>query len=176
LETGEKKVGGGSPATDPPAVLTWSKLAAFRVQLAEVQRGLCPVCGRVIQRPCLDHHHRRRLGGTGLIRGVLCSSCNVFVAKSENNCVRYGIRLAELPTILRSVATYLEQPPLPFLHPSEAPPVPKLQRRSYAALKRLHDRKPLTRRRLPPYPYLGRMTKPLAEMYNIYKQSPEYYK
>jgi len=84
----------------------------------------------------LDHHHIKRIKGTGLIRGVLCSACNIFIAKSENNAMRYGVSKNQLPDRLRAFANYLEKKQYPFMHPSEAPPIPKLMKASYNQLKK----------------------------------------
>ena len=43
------------------------------------QRGLCGICGRFMDRPCVDHCHE-----TGKIRGLLCVGCNTKLAVLEN--------------------------------------------------------------------------------------------
>ena len=78
-----------------------AQLPQIRKKLLKKQKGRCAVCGvKPVKRPCVDHHHIKRVKGTGLIRAVLCSNCNVFLAKAENNCVRYGIDRKRLPWIL----------------------------------------------------------------------------
>jgi len=71
------------------------------------------------KRPVLDHSHIKRIKGTGRIRGTLCSSCNVYLAKIENNATRYGIKQTVIPLVLRNIADYLELPVTPYIHPSE---------------------------------------------------------
>jgi hypothetical protein len=50
-------------------------LDAYRV-LAAWQQSRCAICGEVAYGDCLDHDH-----DTGLIRGILCSSCNAREGK-----------------------------------------------------------------------------------------------
>ena len=148
-------------------------VAPLREKLLKEQGGLCLVCKTPPKIPCLDHHHRKRIKGTGLVRGVLCNSCNVFIAKSENNCMRYGFSQKELPTILRSMADYFERDHLPYLHPSEVPKPKKVSKRSYnklkTALKHMGSKVPL-------YPKSGTLTKPLQEAFENTGIKPEYYK
>lgn len=107
--------------------------------LHKKQDNKCLICGNEPKRPCLDHDHKKRIKGTGLIRGVLCSTCNVFIAKSENNCVRYGIKIKDLPTILRSVADYLEKDQYPYIHPSEKPKDKHLKKNSIKKLRKFFE-------------------------------------
>ena len=140
--------------------------------LKEDQDGLCAICGNPPRTPCLDHHHKKKIKGTGRIRGVVCSNCNVFLAKSENNAVRYGISHEELPEILRSMADYLEKDQYDLIHPSEKPHVPKLQKNSYNALRRVYNGKA----KFPPYPKSGKMTKPLRKLFKRFSIEPKFYK
>jgi hypothetical protein len=90
--------------------LTAKEIPQLREEILKLQSGVCPICEHEIDGDaCLDHHHVKKVKGTGQIRGVLCRKCNVFIAKSENNCVRYGIDQSELPRILRNTAKYLEK-------------------------------------------------------------------
>jgi hypothetical protein len=136
------------------------------------QNGVCAICGKIPKTPCLDHHHKKRIKGTGQIRGVLCSSCNIFLAKAENNASRYGVSKENLPHILRRMATYLEKEPYDLIHPSEKPPEPKLQKTSYNALKRVYNGKA----KFPPYPKSRKMTKPLKKLFKRFKVEPKFYK
>ena len=47
----------------------WNKLFAR-------QNGLCAICGVVPDRPCVDHDHT-----SGVVRGILCDSCNIGLGK-----------------------------------------------------------------------------------------------
>jgi len=140
--------------------------------LNEDQSGICLICGKEPKIACLDHSHKKRIKGTGLIRGVLCSSCNVFIAKSENNCMRYGFSQNELPDILRSMAEYLERDHYPYIHPSEAPKPKKLKKRSYNVLKKAY----IGRAKFYSYPKSGYLTKPLARLFEEYNIVPQFYK
>ena len=127
------------------------------------QNGLCPICGKELVREVLDHLHKKRLKGDGLVRGVICSQCNVFLAKIENSCVRYSIKLDDLPNVLNNISTYLSNPRLPYLHPSEAEKEPKLGKRLFSRLAKLYAElypkaKPLE------YPKSAKMTKQLKEL------------
>lgn len=145
------------------------------------QDGVCAVCMEPPKRPCLDHSHTKRVKGTGLVRGVLCSSCNVFIAKSENNCMRYGFSQKDLPTILRSMAEYLEQRHYPLIHPSEAPKVPILTKRSYASLRKWYDNHYRGRAKFPEYKLnnkgkpIQKMTKPLQKWFDSAEITPRFY-
>ena len=143
--------------------------------LEEDQNGLCWICGKIPKRPCLDHEHKKRVKGSGHIRGVLCSNCNVFISKSENNCIRYGIKIEELPKILRKTADYLEKRQYPFIHPSEAPKPLKLMKISYNKLIKTLQRKRFTKK-IPEYPKSGKLTNKLKELYELMDLKPKYYK
>ena len=143
----------------------------FREKILNEQNGKCLICGNEPKIPCLDHSHKKRIKGTGLVRGVLCSSCNIFIAKSENNCMRYGFSPEELPDILRSMANYLEKEHYPYIHPSEAPKPKKLTKRSYNSLKRAYT----GRKKFPPYPKSGKLTKPLKTLFESYNITPNFY-
>lgn len=160
-----------------PTQLKHKDVAKLRESiLYDQQEGVCCICGRVPKIACLDHSHTKRTKGTGLIRGVLCSTCNVFIAKSENNCVRYAIELKDLPKILRATADYLEQEHYPYIHPSEAPKEPKLTKRSYASLRKWYNNHYRGRATLPEYPKSGKLTKPLERWFMGAEIKPKFYK
>jgi hypothetical protein len=48
-----------------------SDVPKIREKLLKEQNYTCPICFQKITDPCLDHHHKKRIKGTGLIRGVL---------------------------------------------------------------------------------------------------------
>ena len=48
--------------------------------LFERQRGLCGICKKLMRRPLLDHCH-----DTMIVRGLLCSKCNVGLGQFEDN-------------------------------------------------------------------------------------------
>jgi len=154
-----------------PRQLKQSEIAKFREYMIKKQDGICPVCKKPITDPVLDHSHQKRVKGTGLCRGVIHRTCNVFLAKSENNAIRYRITHKELPDILRNIADYLEKPHLPFIHPNEKPKAPKLMRSSYNKLKKVYVGKVA----FPPYPTSGKMTVKLDALFKIYKIDPGFY-
>lgn len=155
-----------------PRQLKSSDVSKLRKFILKKQGGKCAICKNETDDPCLDHSHTKRTKGTGLIRGVLCRKCNVFIAKSENNCVRYGIDQKDLPTILRSCADYLERKHLPYIHPSEKPKDPKLMKSSYNKLKKALEG---TDFKCPAMSKSGKLTKPLQRAFDHCGITPEFY-
>ncbi len=146
---------------------------SLRDHLYKKQKGKCLICKKKTNKPVLDHHHKKKVKGTGQIRGVLCSNCNIFLAKSENNCKRYLISNEELSTVLRSMADYLDKKQLPYLHPSEAPKKPKLMKNSYNKLKKaLKD----TEFKCPAMSKSGVLTLVLKKAFVQAEIKPEFYK
>ena len=151
-------------------------IAALRINiLNKKQGGYCLICNGAIteKEAVLDHHHKKRIKGSGLIRGVLCRTCNVFIAKSENNAVRYRISSADLPAVLRRTADYLEKEYYPYIHPSEKVKTPKLKKTSYNKLKKITDKDGVA---IPAYPVSGKLIKRLKTLFDWYKIEPEFYK
>jgi len=144
----------------------------IRDRILKEQNGKCLICNNPPKRPCLDHHHKKRIKGTGLIRGVVCSNCNIMISKAENNCVRYGFTQEELPEILRAIADYLERPHLPYIHPSEAPKKPKLMKSSYNKLKKALEG---TEYICPDMSKSGVLTKPLEKAFKQAGIKPKFY-
>lgn len=99
--------------------LTQADVPTIRGVILEDQSGICPICKGKPTRPVLDHDHTKRIKGSGLVRGVLCSTCNVFLAKIENNVTRYKLVQRRLPEILHNIADYLAQDQHPYVHPTE---------------------------------------------------------
>ena len=91
----------------------------LRDKILKEQKGICPICGKKIKKEVLDHEHKKKLKGTGQIRGVICFGCNLYLGRLENGSARYGIDRSDVPNILRRSAEYLEKEQYPFLHPSE---------------------------------------------------------
>jgi len=149
----------------------------LREILLGIQDGICPICSKHIDDPVLDHHHTKRIGGTGLIRGILCRTCNSFISKPENSCKRYKISMEELPNTLRACAIYFENEDLPFIHPSEAPKIPILKKASYNKLSKAYN----GRGKFPPYRTnpkgkpAQKMTVKLQSLFDEYSIEPEFY-
>ena len=153
--------------------LSWAEVATVRLELQVAQCGACPICARDLRSPVLDHSHRKRHKGTGLVRGAICSDCNRLLGVVENNATRCSVPHALLPSTLRRIAAYLEAPPasgLRILHPSERPKRPKLKKASWNRLE-----KRLKAAGKTCGTYTGRLTKPLAKLFEREGLTPEFY-
>jgi len=144
----------------------------LRERLLKKQNYICPICGETINKPALDHQHKRKINGSGLVRGVLCKNCNVLLGKMENNCTRYGVQQKDLPDVLVNMSEYLRRKHLPYYHPSESKKPPKLKKASYNKLKKHVDGK----QKMPPYPKSKKLTKQLKTLFDKYGIKPEFYK
>ena len=154
--------------------LRFKDISEYRDKILKDQGNICLISGKMPNRPVLDHHHKKKIKGTGLVRGVIDSNMNVFLAKIENNAKRYGISNEDLPYILRNIANYLEKEHYPLIHPTEAPKIKKLKKRSYNKLLKEHKkRKP--RKKFPLYPKSMKLTKPLEKLFKEYDMQPEFY-
>ena len=143
----------------------------IRESLLKKQGGVCAICKKIPKRPVLDHEHTKRIKGTGLCRGVLCSNCNVMIAKIENNCMRYGITQEDLPIFLINFAAYKEADQTNYIHPSEKPKEPKMSKRNYNKLKKqykLNARK----KKFPEFPKSGKLIAPLRKLFEEFDISP----
>lgn len=149
--------------------LKYSDIPKLRDQLKEEQNGLCPICGKELVREVLDHLHKKRIKGDGLIRGVLCAQCNVYLGLVENNSIRYGIAWSDLPYVLTNISIYLDKPRLPYLHPSEITKEPKLSKRVFAKLCKLHAEL-YPNKKMILYPKSGKVTKDIKVLLDILKQ------
>lgn len=155
--------------------LKYKDITVLREQLLAKQCGKCAICGWKVERPVLDHHHKKRINGTGQIRGVVCAKCNTLLGKVENNCPRFGIADFQLPSILRGMANYLERPHLPFIHPSEAPKKKQLKKTSYNKLVRVLKAGGY-RYKIPEYPKSKCLTLKLEELFTLTSIKPQFYK
>ncbi len=164
--------------TFEPFQLSGKHISILRGKLLTAQGNKCLICEVHLSSndgaACLDHHHQKKNKGTGLIRGVLCRTCNSLVAKNENNATRFRIEQARLPNILRKIAGYLEKPQYPYLHPSEKPKIKKLKKDSYNRL--IKAMKLGKEKKIPVYPPSGKVTVLLESMYKKYNLVPEFYK
>jgi len=161
--------------------LKHSDIKPLRDKLLSEINNTCPLCGKEIQdgKAILEHSHIKGVGGTGLIRGVCCSSCNILLGKVENNCKRYNISLQELPNVLVQMATWLSKEHLPFVHPNEKPKEPILTKSSYNELKKVILENNFTKdmKKLPKYrDKKQKLTKVLQEMFTKYNVEPKFYK
>lgn len=155
-----------------PVQMKVSDISDLRGELLKEQRGKCPICLQRISDPVLDHSHKRKIKGTGLIRGVLCRNCNSFLGKIENNATRYRISHELLPKVLSLISGYLRKEHLPFIHPSERAKPKLLTKRSYNSLKKVYVGKVV----FPEYKDKMKMTVKLAGLFSKYNIEPEFYK
>ena len=160
--------------------LKQSDIPEIREKFLKKQNGKCAICKKEAVRPCLDHEHKKRLKGSGLCRGVLCSNCNVFLAKMENNCVRYAIGIKQLPQILLNVVDYIQAEHSHYMHHSEKRKARKLKKSSYNKFKKLWLKEFSRAGRSMPnrlvYSKSGMLTKPLKIEYKKVGLKPEFYK
>ena len=91
--------------------LPQSELAEWRKKNAPKK---CPLIEYKTSNWVVDHNHT-----SGLVRGVVSSEGNALLGRIENAFKRLsrGAKKASLPTILRNMASYLEQDDLQLLHP-----------------------------------------------------------
>ena len=112
-------------------------IKTMRETLLSKQKGLCTVCGKPVRDPTLDHEHIKKVRGTGLIRSTVCSRCNTYIARIENNAARHGIKLRELPDVLRRMASHLEDQK-DMIHPSEVPKRKKVGARDWNRVRKYY--------------------------------------
>lgn len=145
--------------------INWIQLKELRKELIQKQENMCPICGRLLVKPVLDHHHTKRIGGSGRIRQVICATCNVFLGKIENNCKRFCIQNDILPFVLRNIADYLERKQTEYLHPSERV-FEKLKKSDYNKIKKYYFEMFPKRKKMIEYPKSGKMNKKFKEILN----------
>lgn len=95
----------------------------IKKKLYDIYNGRCPLLGVDIplEKTVADHQHKLKAqacttwheGGKGLIRGAIEFRANALEGKITNNWSRLGLEQAgfDLPTYLRNLADYLENPP-----------------------------------------------------------------
>jgi len=154
-----------------PIQLNSKDISRIRAEILRIQNGTCPICLKTITDPCLDHSHKKRIKGSGLVRGVLGRNCNSFVGKIENHAKRFGFTNQELPEILRSIASFLEKEPYPFIHPTEKPKEKKIGKRFFEKIqkefiKKYPKKKPLV------FPKSGKLNKQLQNLCKEFNLTP----
>lgn len=155
-----------------PIQLKQADLSSLREELIQKQEGICPICEKALKSPVIDHQHTRKVKGSGLIRAVLCSMCNTFIARSENNAPRHLISLEELPRVLRNMADYFEAEHLPLIHPTEKPKSPKVSKRNFNLLIKKIKMDSTYKKKLPEYPKSAKLTKELDGLFELYCINP----
>ena len=94
------------------------------------------LCNKEIDNPVVDHQHKKKVRGTGRIRNNICSNCNVFIAKTENNCTRFKIAQEELPEVLKNISEYFGAQQYNIIHYTDKESRPTLSKTlAYKVLK-----------------------------------------
>lgn len=155
----------------------------YKARLIQEQENKCAITGSPLRKPVLDHDHK-----SGLCRGVIENSLNRLLP--ERDAERYGVRLGDLPRVLRQMADYLERSPTRYLHLSGAPKPRILTLKSYNQLSRARDKAILAGRKIPKLPEYRyappakrrknkkpyqKLTKPLVGLFEVLGLEPEFY-
>jgi len=142
--------------------ITHDQLSSLRDKMIIDQKNICPICNREIEQPVVDHHHISKVGGDGCIRAVICSMCNTFIARSENNCKRHKIPQELLPTVLRNMADYFENVKTNIVHPNEKKkykPTEMFNKTQYNKVEKYWDNiYPRRKGKCPKFPKIPKMT------------------
>lgn len=112
-------------------LLTTSNIKVLREILIDTNEGLCDLCELPINKPTLDHHHKKD-GGNGDIRAAICNSCNRRLARVENNW-RARMAPAELAQWMIKAGQYIDRHytnPSNINHPTERAKTKKKIRKS----------------------------------------------
>ena len=129
----------------------------------------CPICKKTITNPVVDHEHKKKVKGTGRIRDTICSNCNVFIAKAENNCKRYGIILEELPEVLKNISDYFTTQQYNIIHYTEKDGKPILSKTLANKIIKWWDILYPGKKKLK-YPRSGNITKDWEEAIKVYEE------
>lgn len=162
-----------------------SEVKEVREDILKEQGGECAICGELIDESSgasLDHQHmlkRETIGedGAGLVRGVLCRSCNVMEGKIWNNMGRYiqPESVEERIQWLESLISYYRKDNYNLIHPNEKPTEPNISKKNYNKLKRLYSMDVESgnkKRKFPEYPKSGKMTIGLMTLFEEYDIPP----
>lgn len=149
--------------------ITWKQLKELRKKQWILQERKCAVLNKEIdyKDATMDHKHLKKgekigKNGAGLLRGVLDFRVNAFEGKVLSWYKRRGLhKLIDLPSLLRNLAKFLENPPMKpvYIHPSENKKPKKLGKRDYNKLCKYYFKIYPKKKRLPKYPRSGKMTK-----------------
>ena len=163
------------------------ELIKIRRYFHKRQNGICPVLkmNYHFDEMVVDHAHKSNAKNLGtnegtLIRGVIHRQANTMEGKITNSFIRCGLHKFDitLPEFLRNLADFIENPPLvhkKYIHPSEAPKVPKLKKNSFKKIQKLYKAEYPNRKSLE-YPKSQKLTKLLKDIYETYNIEPEFLK
>lgn len=155
-----------------------SEIQEVREEILESQGGVCDLCGEVIDEKSgisLDHQHKKKsetngVDGAGLVRGVLCRSCNVMEGKVWNNMTRYlqPTCVQDRVEWLEKLIQYYKKENYPLIHPSEKPKEEIVSKRNYNKLAKVYK----GRKKFPEYPKSGKLTMGLSVLFEEYEIPP----
>jgi hypothetical protein len=154
--------------------LKHSEIKELRERLHKEQGEICPILGIKVgyDEIALDHLHKLLAevagpDGKGLIRGSISKIANTFEGKVSNAYRRYGLsKFIDLPTLLRNLADFLENPPCEqiYIHPSEAKKREKLMKRDFNRVKKYYFQMYPRKRKLPKWPKSGILSEEMRKM------------
>lgn len=149
---------------DGYSYLKYNQVKFYRDCLLSKQSNICLLCEAVIDMPALDHYHSKKQHGSGLVRGVICNTCNRMVGVIENNFARNSINYSDADKFLIKTAWYLINKREPFYYPTEKEPEPVLSKNSYKKLVKAVGKS----KKVPKYSKkLNKALKLLFDKYNI---------
>jgi len=154
-------------------------IKSLREKILKKQNNKCAICNKEIlpedSGTSLDHQHKwksEEIGkdGAGLVRGVLCRSCNVWEGKHWNSTGRYQQpkNVQERIQLLESLIRYYQKDNLPLIHPSEEEKPPLVSKRNYNTLRRCYTGK----KKFPEYPKSKKLSLGLQILFEEYKIEP----
>jgi hypothetical protein len=153
--------------------LEHNQIKYIRDSLLVKQNNICLLCENEIKAPTLDHYHTKIQHGSGLIRGVICNTCNRMVGVIENNIARNNLSFSDMPKFLVNLSDYLKTQREPFIHPTEKDKKPKLMKSSYNKLLKVID----NNQKVPAFQDKnGNFTAPLKKLFQKYNIIPEFKK
>lgn len=162
-----------------------SELKEVREEILKEQNGLCAICGKQITEKtgvALDHQHRFKKeivgeDGAGLVRGVLCRSCNTEDGKIWNSMNRYiqPKNVQERIEFLENLISYYKKTNYNLIHPNEKPKELDVSKKNYNKLKKLYLKdfeQKKKKRKFPEYPKSKKLTKILKKLFEEYNIEP----
>lgn len=163
--------------------LKQSDIIKLKEELHTAQNNICPILKKEfpLEDMVVDHVHKRKQmdepneENGGLVRGAINRYANIMLGKIENSWRRTGLENQgyDLPSALRAMADFLEQEPLPYIHPSEKIPHKKVMKSCFNKL--IKEMKKQEVKRLPLYPRTGKLTKKLESLFEKYEIPIEFY-
>jgi Recombination endonuclease VII len=158
-----------------------SDIKDTRENILKDQDGKCALCGCVITEETgysLDHQHmlkKETIGedGAGLVRGVLCRSCNIWEGKVWNNTLRFmqPENVQDRIMILENLIKYYKKDNYNLIHPNEKIKEKIVSKKNYNKLKKEYMNSGL-KKIFPEYPKSGKLTKSLSKLFSDFEIEP----